>query len=287
MSKPIASPSRTKEILNTYGLHAKKGFGQNFLVDASAAAKIASLAEADGAVIEIGPGIGSLTEQLAMRAKQVMAFEIDDSLIPVLQDVLAPYENVRIVHKDILEADIDAAAEELLAAGCSSIAVIANLPYYITTPVLFRLFEASYAFPLISVMVQKEVADRFAAPVNSPDYGALSVEAQYLYNVRRVFNVPRNCFMPAPNVDSAVVSFEKKQGDEPLADRNDFFAFVKGCFKQRRKTLYNNLREYTGDPALAAELLKEAGLAEGVRAQQLDTEAFVQLYRILKKEVSE
>ena len=208
-NKTIATTARTREILNTYNLRAKKNFGQNFLVDASVTGRMASTLRDDSVVIEVGPGIGSLTEELAKRAKHVRSYEIDERLIPVLEDTLKDYDNVEIVLQDILETDINKELQPLVEKY-KHIEFAANLPYYITTPVLFKLFESSIPFEKIVVMIQKEVADRFSAKPGTKEYGALSVESQYLYDVKKLFNVPRTSFNTAPNVDSAVISFTKQ-----------------------------------------------------------------------------
>ena len=278
MNKPISAPSRTKEILETYGLRAKKGYGQNFLVDPLITERCAQMSHCEGAVIEIGPGIGGLTEQLARHSSHVTAYEIDEKLIPVLNEVLGEYDNIEILFQDFLECDIDAKAEEL-KNEFGSVAVCANLPYYITTPVLFKIFEC----PMIShitVMVQKEVGERFAAKPGDSEYSALSVEGQYLFDVKKLFTVPGRSFNPSPNVDSVIIQFVRKDTDISKEELHDFFDLVRGCFKQRRKTVYNNLREYLGDSAKAQEVLEKAGIAQSQRAQQLD---YAQLRRIYEE----
>lgn len=270
MTKFISTPSRTKEILAKYDLRAKKGFGQNFLVDPKIVERCAEEAHCEGAVIEIGPGIGSLTEQLALHSKHVTAFEVDEDLIPVLEDTLSPYDNVEVILEDFLVCDLRKKVDEL-KEKYGMVSVCANLPYYITSPVLFRLFEEAPDIPYITVMVQKEVGDRFAANVNDKEYSALSVEAQYLYNVKKLFNVPARSFNPSPNVDSIIIQFERKDVQESKEDIKDFFSFVKVCFKQRRKTIYNNLKEIM-DGEQAMTLLEKAGIEPSRRAQELTTE---------------
>lgn len=282
MNKMISSPSKTKEILDRYGLFAKKGYGQNFLVDPAVVARCAQESHCEGAVIEIGPGIGSLTEQLALRSRKVRSYEVDERLIPVLHDVLSAYDNVEIILQDILEADIAQSVRELKEAY-GSVSVCANLPYYITTPVLFRLFECEEEIPWITVMVQKEVADRFAAPCGSGDYGILSVECACLYDVRKLFQVSRKCFVPAPNVDSAVVRFERKQETAPVADRQAYFGFVRSCFARKRKTIFNNLKELPQEEGKALAVLKEAGIGPAVRPQNITPEEYVRLYDLWRQ----
>ena len=272
MNKPIATTARTREILNKYDLRAKKGYGQNFITDVSVVARMADSTTCRGTAVEIGPGIGSLTEQLAQRFDHVIAYEIDERLREVLADTLQEYPNVEIRFGDFLAQDLDDVIRE---AG--EITVAANLPYYITTPVLFKLFEYGQKIPDITVMVQKEVADRFTALPGTKEYSALSVEGQYLYTIRKLFNVPRTCFSPAPNVDSAVVQFLRRPETEEIPVRQ-FFAFVRDCFKQRRKTLANNLKENYGGER-TAEILKNCGFSASVRPQELSVEDYVKLYR--------
>lgn len=281
-NKTIATTARTREILNTYNLRAKKNFGQNFLVDASVTGRMASTLRDDGVVIEVGPGIGSLTEELAKRAKHVRSYEIDERLIPVLEDTLKDYDNVEIVLQDILETDINKELQPLVEKY-KHIEFAANLPYYITTPVLFKLFESSIPFEKIVVMIQKEVADRFSAKPGTKEYGALSVESQYLYDVKKLFNVPRTSFNPAPNVDSAVISFTKNEKNEAVDNEELFFELVKACFKQRRKTLYNNLREYFDSKEKAESLLLKANIPLETRAEMLDLNLYIELYKALKE----
>ena len=281
-NKTIATTARTREILNTYNLRAKKSFGQNFLVDASVTGRMASTLRDDGVVIEVGPGIGSLTEELAKRAKHVRSYEIDERLIPVLEDTLKDYDNVEIVLQDILETDINKELQPLVDKY-KHIEFAANLPYYITTPVLFKLFESSIPFEKIVVMIQKEVADRFSAKPCTKEYGALSVESQYLYDVKKLFNVPRTSFNPAPNVDSAVISFTKHEKNKTVDNEKLFFELVKACFKQRRKTLYNNLREYFDSKEKAELLLLKANIPLETRAEMLDLNQYIELYKALKE----
>lgn len=280
MTKWIATPSRTKQILADYGLHAKKGYGQNFLVDPMLVERCAQQAHAEDAVIEIGPGIGSLTEQLARVAKHVTAYEVDEDLKAVLADTLSPYDNIEIIWQDFLTCDIKTKVQEL-REQYGSVSVCANLPYYITTPVLFRLFEEAPEIPYITVMVQKEVGERFAAGVNTQDYGALSVEAQTLYDVRKLFNVPARSFNPSPNVDSVIIQFARRSETVDPEDLQKFFTFVKACFRQRRKTVYNNLRDYLGSGDQALAVLERAGIDPRTRAQELSKEELRKLYDTL------
>lgn len=278
--KMIATPSRTKEILAQFDLRAKKGLGQNFLVDPMLVRRYVQEAQCEGAVIEVGPGLGALTEVLALSARHVTCYEVDPDMVRVLSSTLAAYANVEIILQDFLTADLSAKVEEL-REKYGKVSVCANLPYYITTPVLFKLFEQ----PLIAcmtVMVQKEVADRFAASPGEAEYGALTVEGQYLYNIRKLFTVPGRSFNPSPAVDSVIVQFVRK-AQMPAADTTVFFAFVRGCFGQRRKTILNNLKNGLGlrsDEALSA--LQKAGIAESARPQALDETSLLALFRAVK-----
>lgn len=280
VKKYISVPSRTKEIIDKYGLKARKGFGQNFLVDPVIAERCAAACHPEGAVIEIGPGIGSLTEQLARYAAHVVSFEIDENLIPVLNDTLSDYSNVEIILQDFLEADLDETVRTL-KEKYGQATVCANLPYYITTPVLFKIFENA-EIPYITVMVQKEVGDRFSAGTGDSEYSALSAEAQYLYQVEKMFQVPGRSFNPSPNVDSVIIRFSRRCTTESTEEIRAFFTFVRACFKQRRKTIYNNLKEYLGDSAAAKQALDNAGIAPSMRAQSLSPEELRRIYGEIK-----
>ncbi len=277
MTKFISTPSRTKEILEKYGIHAKKGFGQNFLVDPIIVERCAKEAHCEGAVIEIGPGIGSLTEQLAIYSQHVVAYEIDESLPPILKDTLSAYDNVEIILQDFLKADVKEKVNEL-KEQYGQVTVCANLPYYITSPVLFKIFDIGNAIPYITVMMQKEVGDRFIAKPNNSEYGALSVEGQYLYDVKKLFTVPGRSFNPSPKVDSVIIQFSRKSDVDLTINLNDFFEFVRACFKQRRKTLYNNLKEYLKDAEKTKQAMETTNIPLGVRAQELDVDTLKRLY---------
>ena len=279
MNKPIASVARTREILNTYGLRAKKNYGQNFLIDVSVVARAAQASHCEGAVIEIGPGIGSLTEQLALLSRHVRCYEVDARLIPVLESELAEYSNIEIILQDFLECDLEGSVRQM-EEEYGTVSVCANLPYYVTTPILFKLFEGPASVKYITVMVQKEVGERFSAAPGTSEYSALSVESQYLYDVKKLFTVPRTAFSPAPKVDSAIIQFHRKP--DVTADAQ-FFELVRASLQQRRKTLYNNLKEYTGSAEAAAALIEQAGLEPGVRAQELDVPAFERLSEAIKE----
>ena len=281
MTRPISTPSRTKEILETYGLKARKGYGQNFLVDPIIVERCALASHCEDAVIEVGPGIGGLTEQLALHTKHVTAYEVDEDLIPVLKDTLKDYDNVEIILQDFLECDLDEKVKEL-QEKYGTVSVCANLPYYITTPVLFKLFEYG-EIPYITVMVQKEVGDRFAAKPKDPEYSALSVEAQFLYDVKKLFTVPGRSFNPSPNVDSVIVQFTRKENVPDTEEIREFYTMARACFKQRRKTLYNNLKEYLNDGEKASAVLEACGISPSARAQELDADQLYEIFRETKK----
>ncbi|MEI3604559.1 16S rRNA (adenine(1518)-N(6)/adenine(1519)-N(6))-dimethyltransferase RsmA [Pseudogracilibacillus sp. SE30717A] len=242
----IASIRRTKEILGKYGFSFKKSLGQNFIIDANILRKMIHAAQIDqnSGVIEIGPGIGSLTEQLALIANKVIAFEIDQRLLPVLDSTLANYENVKIIHKDFLKADLHKTIKENFAPDLS-LHIVANLPYYITTPILMSILEQQMPIERITVMLQKEVADRMAAAPNTKEYGSLSIAVQYYTEAHIVMDVPKTVFIPQPNVISSVLQLVKRE--KPLVEVSNedlFFSIVKASFRHRRKTLKNNLVSY-------------------------------------------
>ncbi len=273
--KDIATVSRTNEILDKYNLKAKKKFGQNFLIDANTVEKIARNAcDKDHITIEIGPGIGSLTQKLAKYSKEVISYEIDSSLIPVLKETLGDLDNVTVIEEDFLNTDLGKASyhdEEIVVA--------ANLPYYITTPILFKLFESDLKIKCISVMVQKEVADRFKASVNSKDYNALSVIVQHSYDVNILMNISKNVFNPKPNVDSAVIVFKPKT-KKYVKDEKEFYEMVKMAFTQRRKTLFNNLKEHFDNEKIK-KMYETLGLKDSIRAQEIDLDTFIRIYEVL------
>jgi 16S rRNA (adenine1518-N6/adenine1519-N6)-dimethyltransferase len=241
--KDIATPNRTKEILKKYGFTFKKSLGQNFLIDTNILHRIvdhAEITEETGA-IEIGPGIGALTEQLAKRAKKVLAFEIDQRLLPILADTLSPYPNAKVIHQDVLKADLKGTlAQEF--ENIEDLMVVANLPYYVTTPILMKLLEEQIPVRGIVVMLQKEVADRIAAKPGTKEYGSLSIAIQYYTEAETVMIVPKTVFNPQPNVDSAVIRLLRRP--KPAVEVQDeafFFQVVRASFGQRRKTILNNL----------------------------------------------
>jgi 16S rRNA (adenine1518-N6/adenine1519-N6)-dimethyltransferase len=243
LSKDIATPTRTKEILQKYGFSFKKSLGQNFLIDTNILNNIVRAADLDEeqAVIEIGPGIGALTEQLARAAGKVVAIELDQRLLPILKDTLAPYPNVEVVHGDVLKVDLHQLIRERLGQY-KRINVVANLPYYVTSPILMKLLEEQLPLRRIVVMMQKEVAERISAKPGGKEYGALSIMAQYYAEASIAMIVPHSVFIPQPNVDSAVLKLDIRETPPvDITDRNLFFKVIKTSFGQRRKTIFNNL----------------------------------------------
>ena len=277
MNKKISTPSRTKELLETYGLKAKKNFGQNFLVDPIIVERSASLVK-DSAVIEIGPGLGSLTEELSNVAKKVVAYEIDEDMVNVLKDIFKDKKNIEIINEDILESDIETKVNELYEEY-GVVNVCANLPYYITSPVLFKLFSIDTIQKII-VMVQKEVGERFVAKPNDKEYSALSVEGQLLYEIEKLYTVPARSFNPSPKVDSVVIGFTRK--NKEIENLDKLYDFIRACFKQRRKTIYNNLKEIYESEELHT-YLKKANILEEKRAQELSVEEIENLYNIVNE----
>lgn len=280
MSNIIATPSKTKEILEKYDLYAKKNYGQNFLIESSIVDKIAknAITEKPCTVFEIGPGIGALTQFLSNYAENVVSFEIDDRLLPVLKDTLSECTNVEIVHTDFLEVDLKKFVDKYKRED-NDVVIAANLPYYITTPILFKIFESEADITQITVMMQKEVADRFSAVPNTKDYNALSVITQYRCDVKTIMKISKHVFNPKPNVDSAVVQFRFKEKKQ-LDNESEFFELVKACFKQRRKTILNNYGEYCNDKELAKVNLEKANIAVSARAESLTLDTFIRLFEV-------
>lgn len=243
MNKDIATPIRTRAILEKYSFSFKKSLGQNFLIDPNILTRIADhagLTENTG-TIEIGPGIGALTEHLARRSKKAVAFEIDQRLLPILKETLSPYPNVEIVHQDILKADVKQVMEEKLQ-GIKDVMVVANLPYYVTTPIIMKLLEEKLPIRGIVVMLQKEVAERISASPGTKDYGSLSIAVQYYTTAEIVMTVPKTVFVPQPNVDSAIIRLTiREKPPVEMINEDFFFQVIKLSFAQRRKTILNNL----------------------------------------------
>ena len=284
----IADYSVTKAVLERHGFTFKKSFGQNFLTDTNILQKIVDTAEIDEQVnvIEIGPGIGALTEFLAERAAEVMAFEIDHRLVPILADTLRDFDNVIVVNEDILKVDLAQHIQNFKNPDLP-IKVVANLPYYITTPILMHLIESGIPFSEFVVMMQKEVADRISAQPNTKAYGSLSIAVQYYMTAKVAFIVPRTVFVPAPNVDSAILKMVRRP--EPavaVEDESFFFKVSKASFTHRRKTLWNNLTGYFGKTEEVKDkltkALDQAGLSPSVRGEALSLEEFASLADALK-----
>lgn len=282
-NKDIATPSRTKQIIKKYGLTMKKSLGQNFLVEPGILSKMLAAGEIDKetVVIEIGPGIGALTERLAREAKQVIAFEVDRRLEPILKNELAEYENVEIIFQDILEANLP----ELFAdrfEPTDRIVVAANLPYYITTPIIMNFIEANLPVDAYVMMMQKEVAERMTASPGSKNYGSLTVAIDYYTEAEISFIVPRTVFVPQPNVDSAVLKLKRRE-EPKVAVENEVFYFrlTRGSFQHRRKTLWNNLMGIYGKSDEAKEALRAGletvGIEGSRRGETLSIEEFAAL----------
>ncbi|SCJ26796.1 Ribosomal RNA small subunit methyltransferase A [uncultured Clostridium sp.] len=281
----LGNPKNTIEIIQKYEFMFQKKFGQNFLIDTHVLEKIISAAgiTKDDCVLEIGPGIGTMTQYLAENAGHVVAVEIDRNLIPILKETLADYDNVTVINEDILRVDIKALAEEY--NGGKPIKVVANLPYYITTPIIMGLFESGVPIDNITVMVQKEVADRMKEGPGSKDYGALSLAVQYYAEPEIVANVPPNCFIPRPNVGSAVIRLTRhKEMPVGVKDPALMFKIIRASFNQRRKTLQNGLGNapelpYTKEQIAAA--IAEMELTPTIRGEALSLAQFAQLSDIL------
>lgn len=281
----LSNPQRTIEVIKKYEFCFQKKFGQNFLIDGHVLDKIIAGAGVtkDDMVLEIGPGIGTMTQYLAEAAGKVVAVEIDRNLLPILQETLADYDNVKVIHADVLSLDLEKLVQE--ENGGRPIKVVANLPYYITTPIIMALFEQHVPLANVTVMVQKEVAARMKSGPGSKDYGALSLAVQYYAEPYIVANVPCNCFMPRPNVDSAVIRLTRYE--EPpvqVKDEKMLFKIIRASFNQRRKTLQNGLNNsselnFTKDQIAAA--IAAAGFSPSVRGEALTLEQFARLTDIL------
>ena len=281
----LGSPSAIKEIMNKYSFAFQKKFGQNFLIDSNILESIVSAADItkDDFVLEIGPGIGTMTQYLCEAARQVVAVEIDKMLIPILKDTLSEYDNVEVINQDVLKLDIKALAQE--KNNGKPIKVVANLPYYITTPIIMGLFESKVPIESITIMVQKEVADRMQTGPGSKDYGALSLAVQYYADAKVQLNVSASCFMPRPNVDSAVIKLTAHEKPVVDVDETLMFKVIRASFNQRRKTLVNGLKnsselDYTKEEIVQA--IKAIGKEENIRGEKLTLEEFAALSNSLK-----
>ena len=285
----LGIPQNTIEVLQKYNFNFQKKFGQNFLIDEHVLDKIIRAAEItkDDYVLEIGPGIGTMTQYLACAAKKVIAVEIDKALIPILEDTLSEYENVRVINHDVLKVDIAKLAEE--ENGGKPIKVVANLPYYITTPIIMGLFESHVPIDSITIMVQKEVADRMQVGPGTKEYGALSLAVQYYAKPEIVAIVPPNCFMPRPNVGSAVIRLTRhKEVPVQVNDEKLMFKIIRASFNQRRKTLANGLNN-APDIHLSKEVIQESieelGVPVTIRGEALTLQQFAQLSNIIGSKI--
>lgn len=280
-NKHLGNPTNTREIIDKYGFMFQKRFGQNFLIDGNVVEKIVREAGVtkDDFVLEIGPGIGTMTQLLCENAREVAAVEIDTNLIPILKETLAPYDNVTVINEDILKVDIPALAQE--KNGGRPIKVVANLPYYITTPIIMGLFESHVPIDSITIMVQREVADRMQVGPGTKDYGALSLAVQYYAKPEIVLNVPPTCFMPRPNVGSAVIRLKKHETCPVEVDDAEFmFKLIRASFNQRRKTLANGLSnssELTLSKDRIAAAIEALGVSPSIRGEALTLAQFAQL----------
>ena len=287
----LGTPKNTIEIINKHQFSFQKKFGQNFLIDTHVLEKIITSSNItdDDYILEIGPGIGTMTQYLANAAREVLAVEIDKALIPILHETLEGYQNVSILNEDILKVDIKQLVEE--KNDGKPIKVVANLPYYITTPIIMGLFESKVPIDSITVMVQKEVADRMQAGPGTKDYGALSLAVQYYSKPYIVANVPPNCFMPRPNVGSAVIRLTKHEESPVCVESEDLlFKIIRASFNQRRKTLLNGLNN---SPTISipkediVESIKELGVVENIRGEVLTLEQFATLSNIIFNKMKE
>ncbi len=278
----LGKPEYTIAVLNRYQFVFQKKYGQNFLIDPHVLEKIVAGAEItkDDFVLEIGPGIGTLTQYLAEAAREVVAVEIDKMLIPVLEDTLSAWHNVTVINQDILKMDLNKLAEE--KNGGKPVKVVANLPYYITTPIIMDLFEKHIPLDSVTIMIQKEVADRMQAEPGTKEYGALSLAVRYYAGTEIVANVPQNCFMPRPNVASTVIRLNKYQTPPVEADEKLLFKLIRASFNQRRKTLVNGLKN-DQNLSFTREEIEEAfekcGFDKNVRGETLSLEEFAMLAR--------
>lgn len=285
----LGNPTNTIAVLNRYGFSFQKKFGQNFLIDENVVEKIVRDAGVtkDDFVLEIGPGIGTMTQILCENAREVVAVEIDDKLIPILtEDTLSWYDNVTVIHEDILKLDIVKLANE--RNGGKPIKVVANLPYYITTPIIMGLFESHVPLDSITIMVQKEVADRMQVGPGTKDYGALSLAVQYYAKPQILLNVSASCFMPRPNVDSAVIQLTRyEKPPVEVADEHLMFRLIRASFNQRRKTMTNsvgNSPELSVSKEQMAAALEKCGLSATVRGEALTLEQFAELANVLSED---
>lgn len=279
----LTNISVVKDILSRHGFTFSKSLGQNFIINPSVCPRIAEEggAASGTGVIEIGTGVGVLTAELAKRADKVVAIEIDDRLIPVLSETLSDFDNVKIINEDVLKVDLNKVIEEEFSG--MDVYVCANLPYYITSPIIMSLLESRLNIKAITVMVQKEAATRLTAELGTRDVGAVTVAVRYYSEPKLLFNVSRGSFMPSPNVDSAVIRLDIKN-EKKVDDEKHFFKVVRAAFSQRRKTLSNSLSSgLSMDKKVIAEAIKSAGLPESVRPEQLSMEDFINIAESVRK----
>ena len=280
--KRLYSPSRLKEVLERHGFKFSKALGQNFLIDGNIVRKIVSESNItkDDYVLEIGPGMGTLTEELALRAKKVIAVELDKNLLPILDETLGIYDNVEIIHGDILDIDIEKLIEEKCEGG--PIKVVANLPYYVTTPIIGKLIESDLKLESITVMVQKEVADRMASGPGSKVYGSLSVFVNFYSHPEIVVKVPKTVFIPQPKIDSSVIKLNLKK-ELPDIDKDKLFKVVKAGFSKRRKTILNALSSYgfNIEKDDIRQVLESLDISPSERAENLSPEEFIKISKAL------
>ena len=285
----LGNPKNTIEIIQKYGFNFQKKFGQNFLIDTHVLVRIIeeSGITKDDCVLEIGPGIGTMTQYLCENTREVIAVEIDKALIPILEDTLSEYDNVTVINDDILKVDVQKIVDE--KNGGKPIKVVANLPYYITTPIIMGLFESHLPLKSITIMVQKEVADRMQVGPGTKDYGALSLAVQYYAKPEIVANVPPNCFMPRPNVGSAVIRLTKYEEPPVYVENEEFmFSLIRATFNQRRKTLVNaigNAPNLNITKEQVTEVLSEMGESATVRGETFTLEKFAEFSNKLLKKV--
>lgn len=285
----LGNPKNTIEVIQKYGFNFQKKFGQNFLIDTHVLDKIIeeSGITKDDCVLEIGPGIGTMTQYLCENAREVIAVEIDKALIPILEDTLSAYDNVTVINDDILKVDVQKIVDE--KNGGKPIKVVANLPYYITTPIIMGLFESHLPLKSITIMVQKEVADRMQVGPGTKDYGALSLAVQYYAKPEIVANVPPNCFMPRPNVGSAVIRLTKYEEPPVFVENEEFmFSLIRATFNQRRKTLVNaigNAPNLNISKEMVTEVLLEMGESATVRGETFTLEKFAEFSNKISKKL--
>lgn len=268
------SPKKMKNLLEDNSFNFKKKFGQNFIIDENVINRIVENSKIDDEtlVIEVGPGAGSLTEKLAIQAKQVICYEIDTTLKAILDNVLERYHNVTVIYQDFLKSNV---MNDIQGLNYKKIYLIANLPYYVTTPIIMKVIEDQLPVEKMVIMVQKEVGDRFKAKPGSKDYGSLSIFLNYYYEVNKIMDISRNIFIPKPNVDSIVVEFKKRKRDYQVNDEKLFFKLIKDSFQQKRKTIRNNLKDY--DLQTVENVLKKYQFDLNTRAEQIPDYVFAEI----------